>query len=512
MHGTWTSGNAATPPTGRHGLIMFLVATLFMFATPASGADRTNVLFISIDDLRPELGAYGNRTIRSPNIDQLAARGLRFDRAYSQQALCGPSRVSMLSGRRPETTGIWRMQPLQDVHPEFLTLPRHFRNNGYETVSIGKIYHHRKDDPEAWSVPAWVPDLSEFNSRIVYLDKDSIAEQKQHIQKIMRSYNAMKASGMAIKEPNPRTIEGPSHESPDVPDDAYPDGMVASKAIAELNRLKDKPFFLAVGFYKPHLPFSAPKRYWDLYDPENLQLPEIVDWPENMPAIARTSWSELRAYSDIPVSGKLDANLTRTLIHGYYASVSYIDAQVGRLLQELNHLGLSKNTIVVLWGDHGWKLGEFGAWAKHTNFELDTRVPLILYAPGRDKARHTRALTELVDVAPTLAELCALPVPEEWEGTSMAALLSDPGRPWKSAVFSQYPHSSSMGKAIRTDRYRYVEWKDRKTGEIEATELYDLGNSQIERENISGRPENSALVRNLQQQLHDGWKAARPAK
>lgn len=493
-------------------LLQIVAASLLLISCSVSFADRTNILFIVIDDLRPELGVYGNSTIISPNIDKLASQGLRFNHAYSQQAVCAPSRISLLSGRRPDTTGIYYIGTLlHNVHPEFVSLPRLFKNNGYETVSIGKVYHSKKDDPEAWSAMPWKAYTDRFLSWHAYLDKKSLATRNNEITTVMDEYNnRVKMFGVNIKKPDIESIAGPSHEAPDVADNAYPDGMIADKAIKELQGLKDKPFFMAVGFHKPHLPFNAPARYWDHYDRDAIKLPTITDWPKNMPDIAASNWNELRAYSDIPVYGNLEDEKARTLIHGYYACVSYVDAQVGRLLDELDRLKLRDKTIVILWSDHGWKLGEYSAWSKNTNFELDTRVPMILSVPGRGTGKVTNALVELVDVAPTLAELVSLPVPKDWEGTSMAPLLLDPGQNWKSAAFSQYPRDDKMGYAMRTERYRYIEWLGKKDRKIYSRELYDYSSSSIDQINIADRPEYAKLVEQLHIKLEEGWKAAMP--
>ncbi|MCP5116600.1 MAG: sulfatase, partial [bacterium] len=376
-----------------------------------------NVLFIAVDDLRPQLGCYGDQRIVSPNIDKLASTGLRFNQAYCQQAVCAPSRISLLTGARPDTTRVWDLKtPLHTVWPDSLSLPHHFRDNGYESISLGKIYHHRGDDAEGWSQPDW------------HASGDWAGG--------WRAYRDAEASRIA----NENDDRGPAFEAPAVPDNTYPDGMVADKALEELRHLKDKPFFLAAGFVKPHLPFNAPKRYWDLYDPDAIKLPSQATWPEEAPEVALMNWGELRNYAGIPKQGPLDDDTARRLIHGYYACVSFMDAQVGRLLDELDSLGLRENTVVVLWGDHGWKLADYGAWCKHTNFEIDTHVPMILSTPGQANAGgSTDALVEFVDIYPTLAELCGLSIPDHCEGLSMAPLIDDPGRDWKAAAFSQYP-------------------------------------------------------------------------
>ena len=456
---------------------------------------KMNVLFIAVDDLRPQLACYGQKQIISPNIDRLAGRGLVFERTYCQQAVCAPSRASLLSGARPDTTKIYDLNtPLRKAMPNVLTLPEHFKNNGYETISIGKIYHHPSDDRQGWSAEPYragtFPQGS-WKGR-GYLTEKAIAQ--------MEKYN--KAN------PNMKG-RGPAFEAAEVPDNVYPDGCNTEYAIKQLNRLRDKPFFIAMGFYKPHLPFNAPKKYWDMYKRQDIKLAENPFIPRNAPSYATTNWGELRNYYGIPKTGPCSNELARQLIHGYYACVSYIDAMIGRLLDELDRLKLRDNTAVILWGDHGWKLGEHAGWCKHTNFEPDTRVPMILSVPGvKTAGRRTWALTEYVDIYPTLCEVCSLPVPGHLEGHSMVALLEDPARPWKKAAFSQYPRGKVMGYSMRTERFRYTEWKDRTTGKVLARELYDHRKDPQENINAVAQQEYEQDVQHLAQMLKRGWHAA----
>ena len=473
------------------------VARLLPGAFAVEAARRTlNVLFVAVDDLRPELGCFGHPTIQSPHIDKLAAQGTAFLRAYVQQAVCAPSRASLLTGTRPDTTRIYGLRtPVRKRMPKVLTLPQHFRDNGYETVSLGKIYHHRDDDNGlGWSIPAWHPS-GPWQGR-QYRTEEAIAA--------MRERDATNP---------PRKGIGPAFEAADVPDNGYPDGVTAEKAIEELRRLKaaGRPFFLAVGFYKPHLPFNAPKRYWDLYDRAKIPLPANRRWPKGMPPMAGTNWGELRQYTGIPPKGNLSDAQARELIHGYHACVSYMDAQLGRVVAELERLGLREKTIIVLWGDHGWKLGEYSAWCKHTNFELDTHAPVVLSVPGQKNAgKKTKALVEFVDIYPTLCEAAGLPVPDHLEGTSMMPLLDDPDRPWKKAAFSQYPRGKLMGYTMRTDRWRYTEWRDRKTRKVAARELYDHEADPGENVNVAGKPERKDVVAKLAAMVDAGWQAAKP--
>jgi len=467
-------------------------------AQPRSGrGGKMNVLFIAVDDLRPQLGCYGQKQIISPNIDRLAARGLLFERTYCQQAVCAPSRASLLSGTRPDTTKIYDLNtPLRKAMPHIVTLPQHFKNNGYETISIGKIYHHPNDDSEGWSAEPYragtFPEGA-WKGR-GYLTQEAIAQMEQ--------YNKAK--------PNMQG-RGPAFEAADVPDSAYPDGSNTEYAIKQLRRLKDKSFFLAMGFYKPHLPFNAPKKYWDLYDPADIKLADNPFIPKNAPSYATTDWGELRNYYGIPKKGPCSDELARQLIHGYYACVSYTDAMIGSLLDELDRLDLQDNTVIILWGDHGWKLGEHAGWCKHTNFELDTHVPMILSVPGMKTAgQRSWALTEYVDIYPTLCDACGLEIPGHLEGLSMVPLLDDPDRQWKKAAFSQYPRGNVMGYTMRTERFRYTEWQDRKTKKVMARELYDHQKDPQENINAVAQPEYSQDVERLARMLKGGWRAALP--
>lgn len=451
---------------------------------------QLNVLFIAVDDLRPQLGCYGDTIAQTPNIDKLAGSGVLFNRAYCQQAVCSPSRTSLMTGRRPNTTKVWDLKThFRSTIPDVVTLPQYFRNNGYHTQSIGKIYH---DPASAQDAPSWsVPEISAVTKK-----------EGKYVLPANRQTRSSKAAAT---------------EQADVPDNAYIDGQVADQALEVLRKIRDKPFFLAVGFRRPHLPFSAPKKYWDMYDRENIPLPLHRTPPGNIPAYAVHNNQELSGYSDIGSNDSITDQKKRELLHGYYAAVSYTDAQIGKVLAELDRLHLTKNTIIVLWSDHGFHLGEKGLWAKSTNYELDTRVPLIIAAPGKAQGAKSDQLVELVDLYPTLAELGNLPVPGGLEGTSLAPLLTRPDQPWKNAVFSQFPRPwlykgqpATMGYAIRTDRYRYVEWRDFKTDTVKATELYDHQADPGEVNNITNISANIALIGELQRRLRDGWQMARP--
>ncbi|MCP4257987.1 MAG: sulfatase [Planctomycetes bacterium] len=463
----------------------------------SGGKRKINVLFIAVDDLRPQLGCYGQKQIISPNIDRLASQGMVFEHAYCQQAVCGPTRASLLSGVRPDTSKIYNNNlPVRKAMPNVETLPEHFKNNGYETLSIGKIYHHPSDDRQGWSSEPYragtFPEGA-WKGR-GYLTRESITQMEQY----NKAYPKMQG-------------RGPAFEAADVPDNSYPDGFNTDYAIKQLNRLKHKPFFIAMGLYKPHLPFNAPKKYWDMYKPEDIKLADNPFIPKDAPSYAMTSWGELRNYYGIPKKGPCSNELARQLIHGYYACISYIDVMVGRLLDELDRLNLRENTVIILWGDHGWKLGEHAGWCKHTNFELDTHVPMILSVPGMKTAgQRTRALTEYVDIYPTLSELCNLSAPGHLEGLSMVPLLKNPELPWKKAAFSQYPRGKVMGCSMRTKRFRYTEWKNSETGKVMARELYDHRKDPQENVNVAALPEYEENVQRLSRMLKKGWRAALP--
>ncbi len=511
--------NARTLPL----LALAAWAALAVMASPdpAEAKQRYNVLFIAVDDLRPQLGCYGDKIVKSPHIDRLASAGLVFTRAYCQQAVCSPSRTSLLTGRRPDTTRVYGLRThFRKYLPDVVTLPQHFKQNGYHTQSFGKIYHGGFDDPASWSVKSWFPGVPNYGKREnIELMKRNVAEMRRRNQKLKKGVVLERdpKTGLKLRE-NPRKARpkrGPSWEDPDVPDNALRDGAIADAAIEAMRKVKDRPFFLAVGFYKPHLPFVAPKKYYDLYDPKTLPLADNPYPPKGAPSLALTNWGELRNYNDIPKKGPLPPGKDRQLVHGYYACVSYTDAQVGKVLDALKRLGLRDKTIVILWGDHGWQLGEHGLWCKHTNFETSTWVPMIISVPGQKTAGgRSAALVEFVDIYPSLCELCGLSLPDGLEGTSFKPLVERPDRPWKKAAFSQYPRGvrkvgRAMGYSMRTDRYRFTEWTV-KGKDWQRVELYDHQTDPQENVNIAERPENAELVKALTKQLHAGWRAARP--
>ena len=459
--------------------------SLFLFPDLGFCAQKLNVLFIAVDDLRPELRCYGNKEIHSPNIDALAERGTLFERTYCQVAVCGASRASLMTGLRPQTTRCWDFKtPMREMNPDALSLPQHFKAQGYETISLGKIYHATDDDfPQGWS------------------KKPSRGIGKHYASPA--GIEAKKIASRIQRTTGVRT-NGPASENGGyVSDNIYTDGAVAKAAVTRLKNYAttEKPFFLAVGFTKPHLPFNAPAKYWDLYDRAKIKVPARDKMINGLPYDG-SSWGELKNYSDIPKKTKvLNDAKTRELIHGYRAAVSYMDAQVGRLVKALDETGLSKNTIIVLWGDHGYYLGDYGEWCKHTTYEIAAKVPFIIAAPGQKKGQRTKALTELVDLFPTLCELGGLPVPEPLHGVSLKPVLANPEIPWKKGAFSQYFKNKKnigkvLGTSIRTDRYRYTEWrKKNQSGALEDVTLIDFqGNPN---KNIAANPVHRDLIKRL---------------
>ncbi len=499
----------------------FLTLSAFCLVPAIGAADRPNILFIAVDDLRPEFGAYGASHVKSPNLDRLAKSGITFERAYCQQAVCSPTRSSLLTGTRPDTTKVWDLVThFRAALPDVVTLPQHFKNHGYFVQGMGKIYHGGFDDAPSWSVPWQTPRAAAYGlAANLALNQRQFSSGPDGDAAVKNKKGTNQGKKKAATVPGSR---GPAFEGVDVPDDTFPDGKVADLAVATLRDIgkKKEPFFLAVGFVRPHLPFVAPKKYWDLYDPAKIELAPNKFRPIGAPDYAVLPGGEMRAYDGIP-AGSIPDDLARQLKHGYYAAISYMDAQVGKLLDELDRLDLRKNTIVILWGDHGWKLGEHDGWCKHSNTENDTNTALLLSVPGmKHVGAKTKSLVEFVDVYPTLADLAGLPLPSHLEGMSFKPLLDAPTRPWKSAAFSQYPRPASagnpsfgplMGYAMRTERYRFVVWVSRTDhSRVDAIELYDHERDPQENTNIAKVPGNAALVTGLMAQWKKGWQGAKP--
>lgn len=471
------------------GLLLSFVFSAVFSALHAG--EPKNVLIIFMDDLRPELGCYGKTHIQSPNIDALATQGVLFERAYCQQGICAPSRASMMAGKYPDSIGIYDLwSPLRRTVPDVISMPRYFQSRGYHTASFGKVYHHHTDDKQYWTSLPDVPGEKYADAGVVRKIKKQTSEARKLGLKGVDLFKAVK---------------GPAVENADVPDDAYRDGAVANQAIEALRRTGDQPFFVCVGFAKPHLPFAAPRRYWDLYKREQFDVP-ARQLPDQMPTLAITKWGELRGYEGIPASGPLSDEQTRELIHGYAASVSYSDAQVGKVLAELDRLGIRDETIVVLWGDHGYKLGDYGLWCKHTNLELDTRVPFIVSAPGFKLGKRSESLVEMVDIFPTLAELTGGETPADCDGESFVRILKDPGQAFREFSLSQYPRGKTMGYSMRIDQWRFTQWIEMETGDIVLTELYDHSDSSLADRNLAKDPGHQDVVDRLSGKLAVGQR------
>lgn len=436
--------------------------------------DKPNVLFFFVDDLRPNLGCYGDPYAVTPNIDKLAQTAVIFNRAYTQQAVCNPSRASLLTGLRPDENGVTDLVThFRDKVPDVTTLPQIFKNNGYLAVGTGKVFHTRPTtiDPVSWSKP-----MNQFPDR-GYLLPENQGKGKQNIS-----------------------------EAADVPDSAYTDGKIANEAIrllkeAKLAKAKGQPFFLGVGFKKPHAPYVAPKKYWDIYKDVNFKIVQ-PEKPVGTPELAFHQNQEVRGYRDVPDEGPIPAAKQQEIWHGYYACISYVDAQLGKVMKSLEELGLKENTIIVLWGDHGYHLGEQTSWAKSTNFELDTRVPLLISAPNmKGNGKKSDAIVETLDIYPTLIDLCNIQPESKLSGISLKPLLSKPHKKWNDIAFSQFfrPYKAltkkepmtHMGYSVRDDRWRCTYWYDLNTNEVVEKELYHLtgNNINIEDENLAGKPE-----------------------
>jgi iduronate 2-sulfatase len=504
-------------------LAFAFVASVAYGQAKETAGRRPNVLFIAVDDLRPELGCYGSKHIKSPHIDALAESGVTFTRAYCQVALCNPSRASLMTGLRPDTLRVWDLETdFRSTRPDALTLAECFKQQGYHAVDIGKIFHHNIPDPRSWSESLHI-DGYPFYPGVVYRNPETVAKLDRRREELLRQGN----QESYLYRWGHRHLKDGATECADVPDNAYCDGAQTDVALKKLSSLKGQaqPFFFAVGYYRPHLPFNAPKKYWDLYDRRTIPLAENDFLPRGAPLAAINTLRELRDYEDFkdaprPDQGPLTEAQARLLRHGYFASVSYVDAQIGRLLDGLKQLGLEKNTLVILWGDNGWKLGEHRSWCKMTNYEIDARVPLIVRVPGaKENGQVCDRLVEFVDIYPTLCELAGLTPPAELEGTSFAPLLDHRAQPWKTAAFHQFLRAGKwsasdgveyMGYAIRTERHRYVEWFEWQTKKFVARELYDQHRDPREDANLADLPENKPLVGELSKRLHAGWKAALP--
>jgi len=474
-------------------------------------ADKPDILMIAIDDLRPMLGCYGDPHIRTPNIDRLAARGVVFERAYCQYAKCGTSRLSLMTGLRPDSIGVFSnrdkdVEAFRKRRPKAISMARCLKDKGYHTQSFGKIYHDGWDLPTDWSLP-------------------SSPGRESEMLEIFDTAHPDQSSIIAER------LACPVKQNPDVPDDYFFAARMTDKVIASMqNRSGDKPRFLAVGYRRPHLPFVAPRRYFDLYQPDDSWLAKNPSPTPGSPVMAwfnsdgyvgtarrvgltmpnppsrgeAVEWNgyEMRSYLGVPNHGPIERALQLELLQAYAACVSFVDTQIGRLLDELEKTKGLEKTVIILWSDHGWHLGEQSAWGKMTNFEIATRVPMIIAGPDIAPGR-TRTLTELVDLYPTLCDLAGVDSPQHLEGESLLPALREPAVNSESVALSQYARFGKkyMGYALRTDRYRFVAWRDTKSDRIVERELYDHQTDPSETRNLAGAPDQATRVTKLEKQL-----------
>ena len=493
-----------------------LISSVDVFAQ--NGPKRYNVLFIAIDDLKPNLKSYGFEETKTPHFDRLSETATVFTKAYCQQAVCAPTRASLLTGLRPDKTKVWDLKTLiRDKNPDIVTLPQYFKSNGYQVVGMGKIFDQRSVDKEADAVSWSVPYIKKHRFAAGFEPPAFGHYQDPWIrsqEKAGAKMNSGSEPAIAAKKPT---------ECLDVPDDAYADGAMTNDAIDQLKKLGSgsSPFFLAVGFRKPHLPFVAPKKYWDLYDRSKLTLASWQEKSVNGPDIAYHESGELRSYADIVSKDgssdgllRLSEDKQRELIHGYYACISYIDAQIGKLLVALKENGLDQNTIIVIWGDHGWHLGDHSLWNKHSNFEQATRVPMFIKVPGMTKGNRYAQPAEYVDIFPTLCAVNGLKVPENLDGVNLLPALKGSSEALKDFAVSQYPRGGGknkvMGYSLRSNRYRYTEWvsnfisteKAFDIADVQAVELYDLEKDPLETKNLAVDPAYKKVLNTLAEQLH----------
>ena len=450
---------------------LYLATFVSCLLTMASTEEEKNVIFIVADDLNCAIGPYGDPNAITPNLDRLAAQGVTFQRAYCQQAVCNPSRSSFLTGKYPDATGVDDLRKsFRTALPDAVTLPQAFLNAGYFTQCVGKIFHNMGEtkDRQSWSV-------------------DEFLFEGTHA--------ADTVFAQLPKGTNPPGYKAPVSEALEVPDTAYRDGRITEYAVNSIKRMSEKetPFFLAVGYWRPHLPFVAPKQYWDLYNPDKISAPNPTTTPEKVPQIALHPNREVHGYGLVP-KGAVDESLKKHLRHGYYASISFLDAQVGKLLDALKSSGESKNTIIVFTSDHGFHIGERELWGKTSNFELDARVPLIIADPTKSESRgqSTESLAELVDLIPTLTALTGIETPGDQDGNDLSPIVNDPSVSVQKHAFTQHQHpfygatpASHWGYSVRTKEWRYTEWRNIKTGNTDEVELYDHNTDPLETANVA---------------------------
>jgi len=445
---------------------------------------KPNVLLLYVDDLRPELNCYDSNQIQSPNIDALARKGIKFTNAYCNVPVCGASRASMLTGMLPTKNRFLDYKTfVEEETPEAITLPELFNNNGYITISNGKIYHHLDDRETDWD-EVWRPYAFDKN--------DKGLAPTDYWQSLWKDYH-LTENRLKYKE----TDRGPAYESAEVPDSTYIDGLLAEKVIRDLKklRLRNKPFFLTAGFINTHLPFNAPKKYWDLYYRSEIKQPENYNYtPKNAPLISISNWQEMRGYSNIPKKGQVSDSLAIDLIHGYYATISYTDALIGKILNELKNQALDKNTIVVLVSDHGYNLQEHTQWAKFTNYNTSTQVPLIIYNPLSKVRGATDALVSLIDLYPTIVDLCDFKEPEnQLDGISLMPVLENPELEGKKYVFIK----KENGFTLKTKDFSYTEFIKPRDNSIITRMLFDHRTDKFENINVAGHLDYENIISEL---------------
>ena len=515
----------------------------------AQEKSKPNVLFIAVDDLKPVLGCYGDKIVKTPNIDRLAKMGTVFLNNYCQQAVCGPTRASLLTGMRPDVTKIRDLHTkMRDINPDIVTLPEYFISQGYTTSGIGKIFHpscvDKKFDPQSWSIPFLVAKESDYSNGFPVQkhyqspELKSLTTKEEVVSAVEDGKGKKKGEKKGEKKSKKEADDeegarGPAFECLDIPDDAYDDGVSAKLAVKQIEMLNaaKKPFFMAVGFRKPHLPFVSPKKYWDLYKREDMPVAEFQEHAANSKIFSYQYPGELTNYSGVKEFAKFDKNEAnefglaiekqKELVHAYYAAVSYTDAQIGILLNKLEKLGTLNNTIIVLWGDHGWHLGDHDMWGKHTNYEQATKAPLIIAAPGL-KAGQTKSMTEFVDVFPTLCELSGGEVPAYLDGKSLVPVMKNNKASVKEYAMSQYPRKMDkadinkvedgkgklMGYSMRTEQYRYTVWLKNFTSDqvynadkVYTKELYDYAKDPLEKVNVSDDTKYAAIAADLDKKM-----------
>lgn len=457
-------------------LVLFCVGWVQLVPVVEEESSRTeepvNVLFVALDDLRPELGCYGSDLAITPHFDAFAKEAYLFERAVCAVPVCGASRASVMTGLRPNGSRFRTFSSRADEDaPDVPTMGAWFKSNGYFTASNGKIFHKNQDSKESWSEKPWRPER-DFRD---YQNPDNIAVA-------------------AAQGHGPATERGQTSA-------VYADDLTLAKTLDDLERLAkmEQPFFLGVGFFKPHLPFCAPQRFWDLHNPDSIGLAENRYAPLHAPEAAMHSFGELRAYQDIPkdVNQDVPDSMQLVLRHGYQACVSYVDHLFGQLMQKLEETGMADNTLVVVWGDHGWQLGEHSLWAKHCNFQTSLKVPLLLRLPGQKSGQRVAPMVELTDLYPTICAIAGLDAPEHLQGTDLELDMSEFGDASNRVTFSKF-HG---GETVTTERYSYTEFRQKKSGELRGLMLFDLSTDPDENSNVASSSEYSEVRMSLSLKL-----------